>query len=191
MFFGIFKLHTLFFARVQRALHGWFPGLVARAIFASVLLFFFLNSAMTKVGTGIAGLIHPSAGAYAQILPSMMEKVGYDVSKIEFFPYGLMVVAGMWAEFLLPVLIVIGLFTRLASFGFIIFIAVMTWVDITAHHVGAQAIGGFFDRAPGALIADQRLLWLFPLIYLTIYGAGAVSLDRLLARRQLDRMRGW
>ena len=191
MTFGIFKLHVLFFARVQALLGSWLPGLAARAIFASVLLVFFLKSAMTKMGPGIEGLIHPSAGAYAQILPTMMEHVGYDPSRIAFFPYGLMVVAGMWAEFLLPILIVLGLFTRLASLGTIVFIAVMTYVDITGHHVASATIGGFFDRASNAPIADQRLLWIFPLLYLMIYGAGSFALDRVLARRYWERMQPW
>ncbi|MDJ0932466.1 DoxX family protein [Breoghania sp.] len=191
MTFGIFRLHVLFFARLQRLLASWLPGLATRAIFASVLLLYFLNSAMTKVGAGVEGLIHPSVGAYAQILPGMMEQVGYNISRIPFFPYGLIVVAGMWAEFLLPVLIVLGLFIRLASFGFTVFICVMTYVDLTGHHVGAVAIGAFFDRAPDAPIADQRLLWLFPLIYLTIYRAGAFSIDRVLARRFIERMQPW
>jgi putative oxidoreductase len=56
----------------------------------------------------------------------------------------------------------------------------MTYVDITAHKVGAETIGTFFDRVNNSAIADQRLLWLVPLVYLMLKGAGAISLDRLL-----------
>jgi len=57
------------------------------------------------------------------------------------------------------------------------FIAVMTYVDITAHQVDAETIGAFFDRLPNAAISDQRLLWAFPLLYLVLRGPGAISLD--------------
>ena len=191
MILGLFKLHLLFFARLQALLGSWLPGLAARAIFASVLLVYFLKSAMAKLGPGVEGLIHPAAGAYAQILPGMMAQVGYDPARIDFLPYGLMVVVAIWAEFLLPILIVIGLFARLASLGMIVFIAAMTYVDIAGHHLARTTIGGFFDRAPDAAIADQRLLWIFPLLYLTIYGAGSFALDRVLARRCWERMQPW
>jgi putative oxidoreductase len=59
------------------------------------------------------------------------------------------------------------------------FIAVMTWTDITGHEA---KIGGFFDRFQDAAIADQRLLWLFPLVYLLIRGPGVISIDAMLGR---------
>jgi len=64
----------------------------------------------------------------------------------------------------------------------IVFIAVMTYVDITAHQVDAQTIGAFFDRLPNAPIADQRLMWAFPLLYLVLRGPGVVSLDWIFGR---------
>lgn len=179
---GIHGLYDGFFSGLQRATDGWFIGLAARAVFASVLLVYFLNSALTKIGPGPFGFLTPSAGAYAQILPKITEAAGYDISAIAFFPYGLIVLLGAWAELLLPVLIVAGLFTRLASLGMIVFIIVMSWVDITGHGVDANAIGAPFDGNPGATIADQRLLWCFLLLVLVLRGAGALSLDALLAR---------
>ena len=50
-------------------------------------------------------------------------------------------------------------------------------------NMGAQTIGALFDRVQDGVIADQRLLWIFPLIYLIIKGAGAISVDGLLGRR--------
>lgn len=179
---ALIGLYQAVFRTIQHLLDDWFVGLAARLIFASVLLFYFLNSALTKVGSGFPGSLIPGTGAYAQILPKLMESVGYDASQIPFFPYGLMVWAGTYAEFILPILIVAGLFTRAAALGMIAFLAVMTYVDITAHNVDAQTIGAFFDRIPTAPIADQRLMWSFPLIYLTIRGPGAVSLDWILGR---------
>ncbi|OKL44014.1 DoxX family protein [Pseudovibrio exalbescens] len=177
------RLYVAVFGVVERLAGDWFLGLVARLVFASVLLLYFWKSALTKIGAGYAGFLEPTAGVYAQILPQVTEQAGYDISQIAFFPYGLIVLLGTWAEFALPALIVVGLFTRVASLGMIGFLAVMTYVDITGHHVDPGTIGGFFDNAPGSQIADQRVMWTFPLLYLVVRGPGAVSLDGLFAKR--------
>lgn len=179
---SVMRLYDRVFSGLEKASEGWLVGLAARAVFASVLLVFFINSALTKLGPGLFGFLSPSVGAYAQILPAMMEQVSFDVSKIPYFPYGLIVLFGTWAEFLLPVMIVLGLLTRLASLGMIGFIIVMSYVDITGHHVDAKTIGMPFDGDPGAIIADQRLLWVFLLLVLVVKGGGAISLDMLLRR---------
>jgi putative oxidoreductase len=184
---GIFSLYAAVFSAIERASEGWFLGLAARGVFASVLLVYFLNSALTKLGPGPLGFLSPSVGAYAQILPVIMQEVSFNVSKIAFFPYGLIVLLGTWAEFVLPVLIVLGLFTRAASLAMVGFVFVMSWVDITGHHVDAKTIGMPFDGQPGAIIADQRLLWVFLLLVLVVRGAGAISLDALLKRVWPDR----
>lgn len=175
-------LYDRVFAAIEKATQGWLVGFAARAVFASVLLVFFINSGLTKVDPGPLGLLSPSVGAYAQILPEMMNAVGFDTSKIAFIPYGLIVLLGTWAEFILPVLIVLGLFTRAASLAMIGFVVVMSWVDITGHSVDAKTIGMPFDGLPGGVIADQRLLWVFLLLVLVVKGAGAISLDALLRR---------
>lgn len=179
---SIMTLYNRVFTGVERATDGWLVGLSARTVFASVLFMFFINSALTKIGSGPLGFLSPSVGAYAQILPEMMKSVGFDVSKIAFFPYGLIVLLGTWAEFILPVLIVLGLFTRLASLAMIGFIIVMSYVDITGHGVDAKTIGMPFDGIPTGMIADQRLLWVLLLLVLVIKGAGAISLDALLKK---------
>jgi putative oxidoreductase len=183
---GIIGLYDAIFLNLQRATEGWLIGLAARAVFASVLLVFFLNSALTKIGPGVFGFLSPSVGAYAQVFPAMMEAVAYDVSKIAFFPYGLMVLLGTWAEFLLPVLVVLGLFTRVASLGMIAFVIVMSWVDVTGHKVDATVIGAPFDGTPSAMISDLRLLWCFLLLVLVLRGPGAISIDAVL-RRMVER----
>ena len=90
-----------------------------------------------------------------------------------------------WAEFLLPLCIAIGLLTRLAALGMIVFVAVQSYVDIHGHDVGAKATGAWFDHVSGAAILDQRALWVLLLLILVIKGAGPVSLDAALrsARR--------
>jgi len=175
-------LYNTVFWGLQRLLEDWFLGLAARLIFASVLLFYFLNSALTKVGSGFPGSFIPGPGAYGQMFPKVAEEALFNVDKIPFFPYGLIVWAGTYAEFILPVLIVAGLFTRAAALGMMVFIAVMTYVDITAHQVDAQTIGTFFDRVPDAKIADQRLMWSFPLLYLVLRGPGVISLDWIFSK---------
>lgn len=182
------ELNGAVFGLLSRLFGGWFLGLAARAIFSSVLLFYFWNSAATKLGSGLFGFLMPSDGAYAQILPALLEQVSYDTSQITFFPYGLIVLLGTWAEFLLPLMILLGLFTRISSLAFIVFIAVMTTVDITGHHVEAVTIGQAFDSVQNSAIADQRLLWIFPLLFLSLRGAGAVSLDWVLWRVFQRRM---
>jgi putative oxidoreductase len=67
---------------------------------------------------------------------------------------------GTYAEFILPLMLVIGLFSRIAALGMMVFIAVQTFVDVTVHQIGAESIGSLFDRFPDAVIADQRLLWI-------------------------------
>lgn len=156
--------------------------LLARLVFASVLLFYFWASATTKLGPGLTGVLMPSDGAYIQIFPKTTEAFGYDFSRFGVFHY-LVVVAGTLAEFLLPLLIVIGLFTRLAAFGMIGFIAVQSVVDVYGHGVSGDSLGAVFDRASDALILDQRLLWVFLLTVLVLKGGGLLSVDGVLRRR--------
>lgn len=157
--------------------------LIARVIFATVLLRYFWASALTKTGDGLLGLLRPAAGAYAQIFPRQFEAVGYDPTQLSLFHWAV-TVAGTWAEFLLPLAIVLGLFSRLAGAGMIGFIAVQTLTDLFGHGALAhpQTLGALFDRAPDAPILDQRLLWCFLLIVLVVKGGGWLSADRLIFR---------
>ncbi len=161
-----------------------FLGLAARAVFAAVLMIYFWASGLTKLGDGLFGLVQPSAGAYAQIFPRAMEASGYDTGQLNIL-HTLVVLAGTWAEFILPLLIVTGLATRLAALGMIGFIIVQSATDMIGHGLLAEpgAVGAWFDRVPDSLIMDQRTLWVFLLLVLVIRGAGPLSLDRLIQRR--------
>ncbi|MEM6306696.1 MAG: DoxX family protein, partial [Pseudomonadota bacterium] len=88
-----------------------------------------------------------------------------------------------WAEFILPALVILGLFTRLAALGMIGFVFVQSYVDVTGHGVQGADLGAWFDGASGSLIMDQRAFWIFLCIVLVIKGAGAVSIDHLLGKR--------
>jgi putative oxidoreductase len=181
-------LHGHIFGLAEARLDGWFLGLFARFVFAAVLLVYYLNSAATKVGEGIAGFFSIGDNAYFQILPSVVEAYGYDASQVPFFPWDLIVIAGTYAEFVLPLLIVLGLFTRLAALGMIGFIVVQSYVDIAFHGADSATVGRWFDRLPDAAILDQRALWVFLLVTLALKGAGAVSLDHLASRVLRSRM---
>jgi len=175
-------LHHRVFGFLERQGDAWLLGLTARFAFAAVLWFYFLNSARTKVGDGLLGFFSISPGAYYQIALPAVEAAGGDVDAVAFFPWGLIVTMGTYAEFILPLLVVIGLFSRLAALGMIGFIAVQTFVDITVHQIGAESIGALFDRLPDSVIADQRLLWIVPLAVIILKGPGLLSIDALLTK---------
>lgn len=158
---------------------GWALPTVARLIFGGVLFAYFWTSALTKFD----GPLTPSIGAYAQIFPRAFAAVGYDPGQLGAW-HRLVVLAGAWAEIVLPVLIVLGLFTRLAALGMAGFVMVQSLTDILGH--GAPA-GAWFDRAPDALILDQRAFWLMLFLVLILKGAGPFSADRLL-RQRLSRL---
>ncbi len=169
-------------SRMNRAGDALLP-LLARLVFVGVLFMYFWNSALTKVGDGVFGILTPSLGAYAQVFPKAMEAVGYDVSQLGIFHWAV-VTAGTIAEFVLPLLIAVGLLTRLAALGMIGFITVQSLTDLSGHggiaHEGT--LGAWFDGASDALILDQRAFWVLCLLILVFKGAGALSLDRALFR---------
>ena len=161
--------------------NSWFLQSLARLIFAGTLLFYFWGSAATKLGDGIFGFLFPSIGAYAQILPRTAEALGYDLSKFGFFHW-LVVAGGTNAEFILPFLVAIGLFTRFAALGMIGFVVVQSYVDIVGHGLDDKSIGTWFDRLPDAIIFDQRAFWVFLLLVLMVKGGGPASVDNVLLK---------
>ena len=179
---ALVSFHNMVFDTLDRAAGTWLMPLLARFTFAATLLVYFWSSAMTKLGDGVLGLFRPSVGAYAQIFPQQLEAAGYDAGQLSILHW-LVVVAGTWAEFLLPTLVVLGLATRLAALGMIGFITMQSLTDIYGHGIEAATIGAWFDRLPDGVILDQRLFWGFTLAYLVVRGAGALSLDALLRHR--------
>jgi putative oxidoreductase len=150
-------------------------GIASRGLFVLLLLPYYVNSAMTKIdGFGL------SAGAFAQILPPIAEQYLYDTSAIPFFPWHLIVWVGTLGEFVLPILIIAGLFTRLAALGMIGFVVVQTVVDVVFH---GAALGALANGLPTELI-DHRLLWISLLVALVFAGGGKLSVDRFLSHRR-------
>lgn len=159
---------------------------LARLIFAGTLLFYFWNSGMTKLGdAGIGGLFSPSFNAFAQIFPKGAEASGYDITQASLFQKAV-ILAGTWAEFALPLLLVLGLFTRLAALGMIGFVVVQSLTDLFGHGglSDPATLGAWFDGAPDSLILDQRAFWVFLLLVLVLKGGGPLSVDRLLSGAQ-------
>jgi putative oxidoreductase len=175
--------HLMIFSWVERQADRWALGLMLRLVFIAVLMPYYLNSFLTKVGPGIAGFFEIQASAYYQIVPQAVDAAGGDIDAIGAFPYGLIVLFGTYAEILLPVMIAAGVFTRLASLGMIGFIVVQSAVDIVFHQVNAATIGQLFDRFPDSVILDQRLLWIALLLVLVAKGAGRISVDGMLPTR--------
>ncbi len=155
--------------------------LLARLVFAGVLLAYFWTSGATKLGDGVMGLFQPASGAYAQIFPRAFEAASYNTANLGLWHWAV-VTAGTWAEFILPALIVLGLLTRLAAVGMIGFVVMQSLTDIIGHGADAATIGRWFDTASGALILDQRAFWVLGLAVLAFLGAGPLSADRLLFR---------
>ncbi|MEL7127148.1 MAG: DoxX family protein [Pseudomonadota bacterium] len=166
------RLRTALFDPMDRA--DWLLPTIARVVFLAVFFFYFLNSAGTKID---GGLFSPSSGAFAQIFPKAAEAVLYDVTQLTGFQR-LVIFAGTLAEYVLPVLIVVGLFTRLAAAAMIGFVIVQTIVDVTGHGV---SLGTWFNNAPELI--DQRSLWVFLMVVLVIKGAGPFSVDRFFATK--------
>ncbi len=171
------QVHDGFFGTLEKLTDGWFFGLFARFVFASTLYVYYLNSAKTKIGSGLFGFLEITDGAYIQIAGPAFEAAGYEQSAMPLSAH-IMVIAGTYGEFILPVLVIIGLFSRIGAVGMIIFVFVQTYVDVAVHGV---VLGTLFNGQP-ADILDQRLFWVLPLLYVALKGPGTISLDALLSR---------
>ena len=182
MISSIQNLYCSVIGLITRLTDGWFLSLAARLVFLSVFFFYYLNSFFTKVGEGFTGFFQIQDGAYYQIVPAAMEAAEYDKANVSLLA-DLMVFFGTYMEIILPILVVVGLLTRLSALGMIGFIAVQTFVDIQFHGADEKTIGAMFDRFPDAAISDQRILWVFVMVVLVIKGGGYLSLDRLFIKR--------
>ena len=175
---ALISLHNSIFQRLETMLGPWLLPTLARFTFAATLLIYFWNSASLKIGQGVFGFLDISR-AYGQIYPRAFEAAGYDDEAMSAFQW-LVSLTGTWAEFILPLLILIGLFTRIAALGMIGFIIMQSLTDIYGHM--AEKYGALFDRMPDGVIMDQRLFWITILVILVVRGAGPLSLDRLMQR---------
>ena len=125
---------------------AWLLGLIVRLGIASV---FFL-SGRTKVDGGL----HITDGTYYLFAEEY---------RVPLIPSDIAAQLATWSEHLFPILLVLGLLTRLSALGLL----GMTLVIQTFVYPAAWA---------------THLTWAGLLLYLVRYGAGPVSLDRLLRR---------
>jgi putative oxidoreductase len=167
---GLLDLHDRL-ARFADRQADWLLPTAARLVFAAVLLGYFW--------TKLDGLLTPSLGAYAQIFPKAFEAAGYDVGAMSLWQT-LVALAGAWAEYALPLLLVLGLLTRFAALGMVGFVLVQSLTDIRGHGAGPETVGSWFDAASDALILDQRAFWMLLFLVLILKGAGPISADRFL-----------
>ena len=177
---------------ISGKLEPWLLPTLARFTFVAVLFMYFWGSAVLKINFPPVASISEfftaamslesfslSFGAYGQIFPAAFEAAGYDVGQLTLF-HKIVAYAGTYAEFVLPVLLAIGLFTRLAALGMIGFVIVQSYVDIFGHMADETTIGTWFDRITDSPIMDQRLFWISMLLLLFVKGAGPLSADKLI-----------
>ena len=155
---------------------------LARLVFAALFAVYYWNSGLTKLGEGYAGLTQPTFNAFAQILPRAAEAASYDITQATTLQKAI-ILGGTWAEFVLPALLILGLFTRPAALGMVIFVVVQTLTDVWGHNADAATIGAWFDGKPDSAILDQRALWIMLLLIPFFRGAGPISLDEIIKRR--------
>ncbi len=92
--------------------------------------------------------------------------------EVPLLPPSVAAVLGTAAELILPVLIVVGLATRLSSLALFLF-----------NIVAVYAYGSFLFSAEGAAGLQQHILWGALLAMLVFHGPGKLSLDYLIAGR--------
>lgn len=128
----------------ERFLQPWLLLLVARLGIANV----FWMSGRTKV----EGLL--------TLKPSTLYLFEYEY-KVPLLPPDVSAYAATYAEHILPILLVLGLFTRFSALGLIVMTLVIQLFVLP-------------DGWP------THLLWMAPLLVIVRYGAGPVGLDRVL-----------
>lgn len=183
---GLLGLYDATVSAAVGLLDGWFTGLVARFAIFSVLGMYYLSSAWKGLDGSLANLFSPTDSTFITMFPQAFEAAGYDTSALAFFPYTPVAVLGTIGELVLPILVLVGLFTRIAAVGLAIVVAVQSYVDVTGHGLDEKSIGAPFDRLPDAVIWDQRLLWIALLAILAVRGPGLLSIDAILRRSSRD-----
>lgn len=143
---GLVNRTTALFASIPYALIG-FMGRLSIA-------WLFWSDGRARVGNGW-DLWVPRPGTMG------MFRTGYDLS---FVPFGAAAIAVQVAEFVLPLLLAVGLATRFAALGLLVLIIVFE----VFVHPGPYAIHG---------------AWAALLLMIIKFGPGSLSLDETLGRR--------
>ena len=96
----------------------------------------------------------------------------HDEYHVPLLPPDVAAVVGTFGELFFPVLVILGLFGRLSALGLF---------AVNAMAVISYAYVLFSEGFEAAL--GQHILWGFMLLMLAVYGPGAWSVDRVIARR--------
>jgi putative oxidoreductase len=179
----LMTLYKSIFAGIERLFEPWMLPSLARFVFAAVLFTYFYQSGVSNIdfGNGLFGFLKPTSNGFVQIFPKVAEAVFYDITQASFF-HKLVIVAGGWAEILLPIMIVVGLLTRLAGVGMVGFVVVQSLTDLYGHGGIAhkETLGVWFDKISDAAILDQRAFWMLLFAVLIVKGAGPISVDAII-----------
>jgi putative oxidoreductase len=92
--------------------------------------------------------------------------------EVPLLPPSLAAILGTAAELVLPVLIAVGLATRLSSLALFLF-----------NFVAVYAYGSYLFSSEGAAGLQQHILWGLMIAMTLFHGPGKLSLDYLIARR--------
>lgn len=155
------RIHSLF-ERIPESL----IALLARFAIAAT----FWNSGQTKVEGFVLNIVSGEfALGWPRLSPSAVD-LFRDEYKLPLLPPELAAVMATVGEHALPLLLLLGLGTRLASFGLLVMTAVIQFLV----YPGAYATHG---------------VWAAVLLWLMVRGGGAFSLDHLIAQRRGARTR--
>jgi len=178
----IYRVEDAVLGPFIRALNHGLLSLLVRFSFLAVVWTWLWNSGLTKVYNSREGFsFAPKLGAYVQMFPKQMEAASFDISQLGPL-YTAIAYIGTYGELILPILVVVGLLTRTAALGMIVFIVVLSVVDIYGHGADAETIGAWFDGVESAKILDVRTFWVVAMLVLVAKGGGWLSLDSLLKR---------
>lgn len=156
--------------------------LLSRSAFAAILLPWFVIGGLTKVG-GLSMSMGPTVdglplalGAYYAYVP---DKIGALDAGLPSFDILTQVYVGLMVllETALPVLIVLGMLTRLS----VILLTLHQIIFFTVNASGAS-FGTLFDASPFDMFPDQLLLWVMVIAPLALFGAGPLSVDNAFGR---------
>lgn len=153
----------------------------SRLVFAAVLLPWFLIGGVSKLG-GFDLSVGPTTEGLPLALGAYYAYASGSVGALSaglpiFSPLTQAYVGAMvLAELVLPVLTVLGLWTRLA----VVLLALHQTILALVQPTGAA--GALFDASPFDLFPDQLLLWFMLIAPVAFFGAGPLSMDAILAR---------
>lgn len=148
------------------------PGAISRAFTGVTGFFTFLSPLFDLViRLWVAKVFFESGLTKIQSWSSTLALFEYEY-EVPLLPPSLAAILGTAAELGLPVLIALGLATRLSALALFLF------------NIGAvYAYGSFLFSAEGAAGLQQHILWGVAIATILFHGPGKLSLDHLVAQR--------